>query len=126
MYSYTYPFGSADELVQLLSVLEHLEGRHGRDAAGGSDRLDLIDVDLEEHDGSEFVRELDKLRSDHAAGPAPGRREVNDDLQTKKGRGSEGGGAGASRLARSFARSLVYVQPSRGLSSFERPTRPGS
>jgi len=68
----------ADDLADLLAVLEDEEGGHGADRVLLGGLGDLVDVDLEEARVGVVVREFDNLGSDDLAGTAPGGEEVDD------------------------------------------------
>jgi hypothetical protein len=68
----------ADDLADLLAVLEDEESRHGADGVLLGGLGDLVDVDLVEACVGVVVGELDDLRSDDLARTAPGGEEVDD------------------------------------------------
>ena len=68
----------ADDLADLLAVLEDEESGHGADGVLLGGLGDLVNVNLEEAGVGVVVGELDDLRSDDLAGTAPGGEEVDD------------------------------------------------
>lgn len=69
----------ADDLLELLAVLEEEEGGDGGDAVLSREVAGLVDVDLEEDDVGVLLGEGDELGGHHPAGAAPGGEEVDDD-----------------------------------------------
>lgn len=70
---------SANELVNLLAILEKVEGGHGGNAKLGGHVAGLIDINLEALDVGELLGKGLKLGANHAARTAPGSGEVNGD-----------------------------------------------
>ena len=68
----------ADDLADLLAVLEDEESGHGADGVLLGGLGDLVNVNLEEAGVGVVVGELDDLGSDDLAGTAPGGEEVDD------------------------------------------------
>jgi hypothetical protein len=68
----------ADDGLELLAVLEQLEGGHGADAQLLGDVRHGVNVDLVEARGGEFLGELGHLGRDDLAGAAPGGVGVDD------------------------------------------------
>ena len=73
------PLVGADNLADLLAVLEEQKGRHGADAELLRDVADLVDVDLVEPGLRVLVAELGDLGRDHFTRPAPGGEAVEHD-----------------------------------------------
>jgi hypothetical protein len=66
----------ADDVLDLLAVLEEHEGGHGADAELGGDLAHLVDVDLVELGLRVVLAELGDLGRDRLARAAPGREAV--------------------------------------------------
>jgi len=70
---------STDKLINLNSVLEEKESRHGTDAQLSSNVRDFVDVYLEEFNTLNLARESLEVWRNQFAGTTPGCVAVNDD-----------------------------------------------